>query len=401
MLNNLQDIRALIRFIGQRFSQDRCTQTAASLTFTTLLSLVPIFTIALTMFSAFPVFQDFSVHIKTYLLNNLMPETAGAVIAGYVQQFTESAARLTTVGIIILTLTALSMMMTIDHTFNVIWRVARPRPLVKRLVIYWAVLTLAPLLIGASLSLTSWLVSLSMGYAKHIPLFGVGALKILPVLFTTLAFALLFRLVPNRYVPRSHALIGAFVAAILFETMNRTFGYYISHFPSYKLVYGAFATVPIFLMWIYLSWLTILLGAVIAASLSHWRTPAASQLSSTTQLLDALRVLKVMTESFQLGKVSVFPEMSKTLRIGYDKLEKILEKLAGADIVRKAEGQGWLLMRDSNNIRTSEIVRLFVLGNVPLLAEQSDEPLQQWFSSWVGELEKSTNVTLQKLFARS
>ena len=401
MLNNLHDIRALIRFVGERFAQDRCTQTAASLTFTTLLSLVPIFTIALTMLSAFPVFQDFSVHIKTYLLNNLMPETAGAVIAGYVQQFADSAARLTTVGIIILALTALSMMMTIDRTFNVIWRVARPRPLVKRLVVYWAVLTLAPLLIGASLSLTSWLVSFSMGYAKHIPLFGVGVLKILPVLFTTLAFALLFRLVPNRYVPRSHALIGAFVAAILFETMNRTFGYYISHFPSYKLVYGAFATVPIFLMWIYLSWLTILLGAVIAASLSHWRTPAARQFSSTRQLLDALRVLKAMAESFQLGKVNTFPEMSKSLRIGYDNLEKILEKLASSDMVRKADGQGWLLARDTNNIRTSEVVRLFVLDKGSLIAEQSDEPLQKWLSSWVDELEKSTSLSLEKLFTRS
>lgn len=401
MLKNLQDIRVLINFIGHRFAQDRCTQTAASLTFTTLLSLVPIFTIALTMFSAFPIFEDFSVHIKTYLLNNLMPETAGVVIAGYMQQFTDSAARLTTVGIGILAITALSMMMTIDHTFNVIWRVAKPRPVVKRLVVYWAVLTLAPLLVGASLSLTSWLVSLSMGYAKNIPLFGVGALKTLPVLFTTLAFALLFRLVPNRYVPRSHALIGAFVAALLFETMNRIFGYYVSHFPSYKLVYGAFASIPLFLMWIYLSWLTILLGAVIAASLSHWRTPAAKQLSSTTQLLDALRVLKTLANSFQTGKVSTFPEMSKSLRIGYDKLEKILEKLARADMVRKAEGHGWLLVRDVKNIRTSEVLRLFVLDNGAVIVEQSDDPLQNWFTSWVGKLEKGSDLNLQELFART
>ena len=165
------------------------------------------------------------------------------------------------------------MMLTIDNAFNVIWRVTRPRPLVKRLVAYWAVLTLAPLLIGASLSLTSWLVGLSMGYGKHISSFGIVVLKILPVLFTTLAFTLLFRLVPNRYVPRRHALIGALVAAVMFETINRVFGYYVSHFPTYKLVYGAFASVPIFLMWIYLSWLTILFGAVITASLSHWRTP--------------------------------------------------------------------------------------------------------------------------------
>jgi membrane protein len=401
MRKNLKDIQTLVRFIAARFGQDRCTQTAASLTFTTLLSLVPLMTIALTMFSAFPVFEEFSAQIKVYLLNNLMPETAGVVITQYMQQFTESAARLTTVGIGFLVLTALSMMMTIDRAFNVIWRVARPRPLVKRLVVYWAVLTLAPLLVGASLSLTSWLVGLSMGYAKHIPQFGIGVLKILPVLFTTLAFALLFRLVPNRYVPRSHALIGALGAAVLFETMNRIFGYYVSHFNTYKLVYGAFASVPIFLMWIYLSWLTILLGAVIAASLSHWRTPATQQASATTQLLDALRVLKTMIDGFQHGKVLTFPEMSKSLRIGYDKLETILEKLASADIVRKAEGQGWLLMRDAKNIRAIELLYLFVLEGGSLLVEQSDDPLRKWFFTCVGQLKKSSDISLQELIART
>lgn len=400
MLKNLQDIQALARFIAGRFAQDRCTQTAASLTFTTLLSLVPLITIALTMFSAFPVFEEFSDQIKTYLLKNLMPETAGVVITRYMQQFAESAARLTTVGIGFLVVTAMSMMLTIDRAFNVIWRVARPRPLVKRLIVYWAVLTLAPLLIGASLSLTSWLVGLSMGYAKNIPLFGIGALKILPVVFTTLAFALLFRLVPNRYVPRSHALIGALVAAVLFETMNRVFGYYVSHFPTYKLVYGAFASVPIFLLWIYLSWLTILFGAEIAASLSHWRTPAAQQLSSTTLLLDALRVLQTLVNGFQQGTVSTFPKMSKSLHIGYDELEKILEKLAGADMVRKAEGQGWLLMRDANHIRASELLHLFVLDSGSLAADQSDDPLRQWFYTCARQLEKSTDLSLQELFAR-
>jgi membrane protein len=400
MLKDFKDIRAFINFIAARFSQDRCTQTAASLTFTTLLSLVPLMTIALTMFSAFPGFEDFSVHIKTYLLNNLMPDTAGVVITRYIQQFSESATRLTTVGIGFLALTAMLMMLTIDRAFNVIWRVARSRPLVKRLVVYWAVLTLSPLLVGASLSLTSWLVGLSMGYAKNIPIFGIGALKILPVLLTTLAFALLFRLVPNRYVPRSHALIGALVAAVLFETMSRIFGYYVSHFNTYKLVYGAFASVPIFLMWIYLSWLTILFGAEIAASLSHWRTPAEHKASSTIRLLDALRVLEVMLNGFKQGKVSTFPEMSKSLRIGYDELEMLLEKLASADMVRKAEGQGWLLMRDANQIRAKELLHLFILDRVPVPAELNGDPLQQWFAACTDKLEKSTDISLQELFAR-
>ncbi|HEU0234528.1 MAG TPA: YihY family inner membrane protein [Gallionella sp.] len=390
-----------MRFVTVRFNQDRCIQIAASLTFTTLLSLVPLLTIALAMFSAFPVFEDFSSQIKTYLINNLMPDMAGKIITQYMRQFTESAMRLTAVGIVFLAVTAMLMMLTIEHAFNTIWRVSRPRPLLKRLVIYWAVLTLAPLLIGASLSLTSWLVGLSMGYAKQIPVFGVGTLKILPVLFTTLAFAMLFRLLPNSYVPRAHALIGAIVAAIVFESMNRVFGYYISHFPTYKLVYGAFASVPIFLMWIYLSWLTTLLGAVIAASLSYWRAPAAQNLSSAARLLDALRVLQFLASGLQQGRVSTFPELSRSLYLGYDTLEEILEKLASVDMARNTEGNGWLLMRDVSHIRAAELLRLFVLDSSSLPARRGDDPLRQWIAACAGQLEQSADLTLQELFAHS
>lgn len=401
MQENWRNLLNFMRFVVARFNQDRCIQIAASLTFTTLLSLVPLLTIALAMFSAFPVFEDFSSQIKTYLINNLMPDMAGKIITQYMRQFTESAMRLTAVGIVFLAVTAMLMMLTIEHAFNTIWRVSRPRPLLKRLIIYWAVLTLAPLLIGASLSLTSWLVGLSMGYAKQIPVFGVGTLKILPVLFTTLAFAILFRLLPNSYVPRAHALIGAIVAAIVFESMNRVFGYYISHFPTYKLVYGAFASVPIFLMWIYLSWLTTLLGAVIAASLSYWRAPAAQNLSSAARLLDALRVLQFLASGLQQGRVSTFPELSRSLCLGYDTLEEILEKLASVDMARNTEGNGWLLMRDAGHIRAAELLRLFVLDSSSLSAGRGDGPLRQWIAACAGQLEQSADLTLQELFARS
>ncbi|TAN84866.1 MAG: YihY family inner membrane protein [Gallionella sp.] len=401
MQKNWVDFLKFMRFIKARFRQDRCVQIAASLTFTTLLSLVPLVTIALTMFSTFPVFEDFSIQIKTYLLNNLMPNMAGKIITKYMQQFTESAMHLTTVGIVFLAVTAMLMMLTIDHAFNTIWGVTRQRPFIKRLVIYWAVLTLGPILIGASLSLTSWLVGLSMGYAKNIPVFGVGALKVLPVIFTTLAFALLFRVVPNRYVPRRNALIGAIVAAVAFESMNRIFGYYISSFSTYKLVYGAFASVPIFLMWIYLSWLATLFGAVIAASLSHWRAPDAQHSTPAAQLLDALRVLQIMATGLQQGKVSIFTDLSKSLRLDYDTLEKILDKLASADMVRKTGRNGWLLMRDTNHILASELLRLFVLDGGALPAGRDDDPLQQWLAVCAEQLEQSADVTLQELFARS
>lgn len=388
-----------MRFVAARFGEDRCTQVAASLTFTTLLSLVPLVTIALTLFSAFPVFESYSSQIKLFLLNNLMPDMASKIITRYMQQFTDSAMRLTALGLGILAVTAMWLLLTIEQAFNAIWRVERQRPLFKRLVIHWAVLTLAPLLVGASLALTSWLVGQSMGYAQHVPVFGVGILKLLPVLLTWLAFTMLFHLVPNRYVPRRHAIIGALVAAVAFEAMNHAFGYYVSHFPTYKLVYGAFASVPIFLMWIYLSWLAILSGAVIAASLSYWRAPMEKHLSPAAQLLDALRVLRAMTEGLREGKVGTLPELSRSLHLSYDALEEILSKLEGADMVCKAEGEGWLMMRDAQHIRTPELLRLFVLDQGSLPAGRNDA-LRQWLAGCAIRLEKDADLNLQELFAR-
>jgi membrane protein len=399
MRDNLHDIQILVRLIFMRFVQDRCAQAAASLTFTTLLSLVPLITIALTVFSAFPVFDEFSAQIKLFLMNNLMPENAGIIITQYMQQFADSATRLTAVGIVFLGVTAMTMMLTIDVVFNDIWQVSRSRPLVKRLVAYWAVLTLAPLLIGASLSVTSWLVGLSMGHGKYVSPFGIVLLKTLPIFFTTLAFTLLFRLVPNRHVPRAHALLGAFVAAVVFESMNQVFGYFVSHFTTYKLVYGAFASVPIFLMWIYLSWLTILFGAVIAASLSHWRTPEMQHSQPGARLLDALRVLKILAEGLQNGSVSDLQELSRSLRLGYDNLEKILDELANANLVRKLDGNGWVLTRDANHIRVIELLRLFVLNRDLLPIGKVDDPLQKWLDDFAEQFEKGADITLQELFA--
>ncbi|HZW25751.1 MAG TPA: YihY family inner membrane protein [Gallionella sp.] len=400
MQKNSRDFVDFMRFIAARFSQDRCAQIAASLTFTTLLSLVPLFTIALTLFSAFPVFEDYSSQIKRFLVGSLMPDMATRVITHYMTQFTESAMRLTALGIGLLALTAMFLLLTIEHAFNVIWRVTEPRPLFKRLVIHWAALTLAPLLVGASLALTSWLVGLSMGYIRHVPIFGVGVLKLLPVLLTWLAFAILFYFLPNRHVSRSHAMIGALVAALAFEAMNQAFGYYVSHFPTYKLVYGAFASVPIFLMWIYLSWLSILIGAVIAASLSYWRTPMTTYATPAAQLLDALRVLQRMTEGLREGRVCSLPDLSRSLHLSYDTLEALLGRLEQADIIRKAEGGGWLMMRDAAHIRTAELLRLFVLDGASSFAGDEGDPLRQWLADSAGRFEQGADVSLQELFAR-
>lgn len=351
-----------VRFLWKRFRHDRCLQVAGSLTFTTLLAMVPLITVAFTVLTMFPVFADFSAEVRTFIWNNLVPQAAGKVITVYMKQFTEHAARLTALGGVFVLVTALMLMLTIDRAFNTIWRVTRPRPLINRLLIYWAVLTVGPLLIGASLSLTSWLLGVSLGLTSHVlPELGVFLLNLTPLLLSTIAFTLLFVIVPYRYVPVSHALAGAIASAVAFELMKRGFALYVTHVPTYKLVYGTFASIPIFLLWIYLSWLMILLGAVIAASLANWRGEASVQEQGPGyQFYEALRILRVLHQSLKTGEVVSLPKLRKQLYLGMEELEELLQRLSGADWVRKAAGEGWLLVRDPEALTVGDVYRLFV-----------------------------------------
>ena len=386
-------------YVAGKFRHDKCVQMAASLTFDTLLSLVPLITIALTLFSAFPVFAEFSSQIKHFLLSNMLPETGGKMISFYVEQFAESASKLTAVGLVFLALTAMLVMVTIDNAFNTIWHVSKPRPLMKRILVYWAVLTLAPLLIGASLSLTSWLVGLSIGYTQQAPVFGMVTLKVVPVLLTTLAFSLLFRVMPNRYVPMPHAFIGGAVAAVAFETMNRSFGFFIEHFPTYKLVYGAFASIPIFLFWIYLSWLTILFGALIAASLSRWQHRGARQLNNVAQFYFAVRILGAMQAGLATGEVQSALSLSKSLNLDFEETEDLLEKLMRAKIVRQLSATDWIMIRDAEHITLHELADQFLLDTSTLPLQQGDEEIHAWLALIVQRMEEPKNMVLQSLIA--
>jgi membrane protein len=373
---------------------------AASLTFDTLLSLVPLIAIALTLFSTFPVFDDFSLQIKRFLLSNMLPETGGKMITRYVEQFAESASRLTAFGFAFLAITAMLIMTTIDNAFNTIWRVSKPRPWLKRLLIYWAVIILAPLLIGASLSLTSWLVGLSMGYAKQTPLFGMLTLKVMPVILTTLAFSLLFRWVPNRHVSIRDALIGGVVAAVAFEAMSRGFGFFISHFSTYKLVYGAFASVPIFLLWVYFSWITILMGALIAASLSRWQHRGTQQLNAAEQFYFAVRILDLMHEGLIEGELQTVSSLSKRLNLAFEATEMLLEKLQNADVVRKLAGRGWKMIRTPQHISIRELSDVFLINVNTLPSQASDAEIHAWFKLALQNLQALNDKNVQSLIAK-
>jgi len=253
--------------VAVRFHEDRCLELASSLAFTTVLSLVPLITVALTLTSAHPISAGFVEHINKFVASHMLPEKFGQVIIGYVDQFIANAAQLTAIGIVLVTAAAISLLYTIERAFNSIWRVTKVRRSGRRFVVYVAILTIGPLLIGLSLSITSYVVTVSLGLTAGVPGAGDAILWLIPLLLTIAAFSLLYFAVPAVSVASGHALIGGTVAGVLFELMKRGFAFYVSQVPTYSMVYGAFATVPLFLLWIYLSWVVTAFGAVVTALL--------------------------------------------------------------------------------------------------------------------------------------
>lgn len=254
-----------LRTLAQRFREDRLGLTASSLTFTTLIGLVPLVTVTLAVFSAFPMFGRFQSTLQQYLVQSLVPDNIARPVLQALTQFAAKASRLGSAGLVVLGITALALVFTIDRTLNGIWRVPKPRPLAQRVLVYWAVLTLGPLLLGASLSLTSYAISASRGIVGQLP--GTVSFVLGLIEFVLLAggMAGLFRYVPNTHVRWQHAWAGGLFVAAGFEVAKRVLAWYVALVPTYSVVYGAFATLPIFLLWIYLGWVIVLLGAVTAA----------------------------------------------------------------------------------------------------------------------------------------
>jgi membrane protein len=257
----LATAEALVR----RFREDRLALTAGGLTFTTIISLVPLLTVMLALFSAFPMFATLQVSLQKYFLQSLVPETIVRPVLGAISQFSLRASRLGTVGLIALVVSALAMMLTIDRALNTIWRVRKRRRIGQRVAIYWAAVTLGPLIFAISLSATSFVASASRGLLGHTPSSLGFAIATFDFVLETIAVAALFRYVPNTVVRWRHAFLGGLFVAVCMALGKRGLTAYFGVVPTYALIYGAFATVPIFLVWIYLSWVIILLGAVIAA----------------------------------------------------------------------------------------------------------------------------------------
>ena len=253
--------------LRERFREDRLGLTASSLTFTTVIALVPLFTLILAVFTAFPMFAKMQGTLQTWLVQSLVPDNIARNVLGYLTQFATKASRLGVVGLIAFIVTALALIFTIDRTLNSIWRVRQSRPFAQRLLIYWAALTLGPILLAASLTLTSYAVSASRGVVASMPGGIKFLLDVLEFAILSMGLAAMYHYVPATRVKWVHAFAGGVFVAIGFEVAKGFLAWYLQSVPTYSAVYGAFATVPILLLWIYIAWVIVLFGAVIAAYL--------------------------------------------------------------------------------------------------------------------------------------
>ena len=256
------------RLYVQRCLQDQITVISGYLAYISLLSLVPLIAVIFSMLGAFPMFADLRTEIEAFMYANVIP-SRGDEIQTYMTQFIGNTAKMTAFGIGALMVVALMLIHNIDKSLNKIWRITKRPRLIISLSIYWMILTLGPVLVGSSIALTSYLITLTKYADNYSPGMSTFLLGLVPYLFSLLAFFLLYLVVPNTKVKMKHAIWGALLATVLFEFFKRGFALYISHFPSYQAIYGALALVPILFVWVYLSWVVVLLGAELTALLQQ------------------------------------------------------------------------------------------------------------------------------------
>ncbi len=335
-----------IRSLLRQFQANQGILNAAALTYTTLFAVVPLMTVSYSMLAAVPNFKGVGEQVQGWIFENFVPAT-GAVVQEHLGTFASQAQSLTVVGVIFLAVTSIMMMKNIEAAFNRIWRVAEPRKGISSFLLYWAVLSLGPILIGLGLLLTSYIASLSF-FASATEMVGrARLLSLLPPLFSALAFMLLYAAVPNCRVPLKSAAIGGLFAAIMFELAKRGFVQFVTLSPSYQLIYGAFAAVPIFLLWIYISWGIILFGAELTRLLTVSRLN--KYRANEPHLYTLLAVLHRLWQAQEQGvPVSDQVLLKEIPGLDQGRWDDYVQLLQEAGLVRRTEGGQYLLSRDLN-----------------------------------------------------
>ena len=354
------------RFIWQRFVDDKCFETAGALSYTTLVSLVPLTVAVFAMFSVFPVFQPARDTLVDFVFDNFVP-SAGEAVQNAMLGFAANASKLTGISILVMLFSALSMMISIEDRLNRIWRVYQPRAWGSRLLLYWAALTLGPILIVGGIAVTSYVTAAPLLHTAASQLGGIGQslLSILPFLVTFFTLWLMYSVIPNCKVSRRDAAIGALLGAVLFEIARWGFTMFVKHAQTYQQIYGVLAVIPIFLLWIYLSWVIVILAASIAASASAFEYhPPMETLPEGAEFLGLLVVLRHFVEAQRTG--ACVDQASVRVKEPYLRSALIaayFEDLREADLIQRGEAGGWLLSR---SLDCTDLLRVYRHIDYPL-----------------------------------
>ncbi|CAN5144817.1 YihY family inner membrane protein [soil metagenome] len=359
--------------LRNRFREDHMGLTASSLTFTTSIALVPFFTVALAVFTAFPMFSELQGALEAWLVKSLIPDNIARQVLGYLTQFSGQASKLGGAGLAVLLVTAIALILTIDRTLNSIWRVRKPRPLGQRVLIYWAAITLGPLVLAASLAVTSYVVSASSGLVGALPISLRFVLDVAQFFLVAGGMAALYRYVPNTYVKWPHALAGGLFVAAGLEIGKKVLGIYLTAVPTYSLVYGAFAALPILLVWIYVSWIIVLMGAVITAYLPSLLVGVARRGSAHGWHFQlAIEVLQHLNEVRGTARMGMSAsQLGQLLEIDGLQLEPVLETLVELDWIgqlNEAEGRAesrYLLLVDPDTTPLAPLMQELLLDRAP------------------------------------
>jgi membrane protein len=368
VIRRLREIPLFFWYVSKRYWHDHCFQSAAAMSYNFLFAAIPMIAVGLAILAAFPVFDQIRVGFQDFIVQYLLPQ-AGEDFRFALDEFLKNTRNLPAFGIVALAITAIILLDTIETVFNRIWRQSQVRPLVARVTMYWAILTLAPLLVGGSVALST-IVFHQGGLARYSGLLA-GLVWLLPFGLMMVAFMVSYTIIPYRRVQWRGAIVGAAIAALLFQLLRWGFALYVEAFPSYKTLYGTLSIIPIFLLWVYLAWCIVLFGAEIVAAFPEWRRRPGAGTAKGSQPARRLIATLLMLERLYVARNKGEPVRTDTLAdVAAEALadsdrgavQTILDRLVADKIIGRAEPSGWYLVRDPKSVKLSALLRDLDLG---------------------------------------
>lgn len=358
-------------FLFDNFKKDDCQLTAAALTYQTLFAVVPLLTVTYTVLASFDAFQGVGETLEGFIFENVVPENV-AVVQEYLRGFSDQARSLRVPSLLLLAVTAFLMMFTIERTFNRIWLVQEPRHGFQRVLVYWAILTLGPILVGGGIFITTYIFSLPLiSDVAGSPAF----LHLVPLGLSAIMFTVMYITIPNCVVPLRHGVAGGVVIAAVFELAKQLFGEVVSRF-GFEVIYGAFAAVPLFLLWIYLSWIIVLLGAEFVKGLGLFRFERNGRLE--LPLIQILVILELFFHAHHKGEVVTEKNIrSHGHRIDMEMWPEYKRRLMKLGLIRGVDRGGLVLSKNLSEVTIWDLYQALPWQ----LPGELDDPAENWESS--------------------